>query len=168
VSLAYHHHDFEVREIEGSSGLRTICASVDAALLSIEVDVYWLHAAEEDPVSYLAWLGDRCLLLHLKDHLGSNARPPEVEDNEGVARFNVELGDGVIDLDGVLAATEATAHWYIVEQDLSQQPLASARRSMAFLASRGLGRQECRTSMPRRQRGPTRGPTTHGEEEHRR
>ena len=101
MQLAYHHHDFELRPVAGRSGLDVILERVDPQLLQVEADVYWMHAAGLDPVAYLGELGDRVTLLHCKD-AGPPGMQPVVEPEEGLAVFNTEVGEGVLDFPAIL------------------------------------------------------------------
>jgi sugar phosphate isomerase/epimerase len=136
LQLCYHHHDFELAEVApGVRGMDLLWEGVPADLLKAEVDVYWVYAAGLDIPAYLEGLGERCVLLHVKDHLPDGA-PPLSEPGEGLARFNTEIGAGVIDIPAALAAAPH-ARWVVVEQDFSSgDPFDSARISLANL--RGL------------------------------
>jgi sugar phosphate isomerase/epimerase len=133
LQLAYHHHDFELRPIDGGpSGLDILLAEVEPALLALELDVYWLHVAGLDPVAELRRHGARCPLVHCKDHLRPGEEPV-APDDEGVARFNTVLGTGVLDFAAIVGAARDAA-WLIVEQDISPTgPEDTSRRSIAHL-----------------------------------
>jgi len=135
LRLAYHHHDFELRPIDGDrSGLDIVLEAVDPALMAVETDVYWLHVGGLDPVAELERLGDRCRLVHCKDHLAPD-QEAIAPDDEGVARFNTVLGTGILDFPAIVAAARH-AEWLIVEQDLSPSgPEDTSRRSIAHLQS---------------------------------
>jgi sugar phosphate isomerase/epimerase len=135
LQLAYHHHDFELRPIEnGKSGLDIVLEAVHPELLAVELDVYWAHVAGLDPVAELEGLGDRCRLVHCKDHLAPGAEPVAPEE-EGVACFNTVLGTGVLDFPAIVRAARH-AEWLIVEQDLSPTgPEDTSRRSLDHLRS---------------------------------
>jgi sugar phosphate isomerase/epimerase len=132
LRLAYHHHDFELAEFGGRRGMDWIWDGVPAELLVAEVDVYWVQVAGLDLVEYLSTLGPRVELLHLKDRLPAG-RPPLAGEGEGLARWNAEVGEGVIDIPGALAAAPS-ARWYVTEQDFcAGDPYDSARVSLANL-----------------------------------
>ncbi len=133
LQLAYHHHDFELRPLEGDrSGLDIVLDAVHPELLAVELDVYWAHVAGLDPVAELERLGSRCRLVHCKDHLAAGAEPV-VPVEEGVACFNTVLGTGVLDFDAIVRAARH-AEWLIVEQDLNPTgPEDTSRRSLAHL-----------------------------------
>ena len=132
LRLAYHHHDFELAEHGGRRGMDWIWDGVPAELLVAEVDTYWVHVAGLDLVGYLQGLGDRVELLHLKDRLPPG-RPALAGEGEGLARWNAEVGEGVIDLPAALAAAPS-ARWLVTEQDFCPgDPYESARVSLENL-----------------------------------
>jgi sugar phosphate isomerase/epimerase len=132
LRLAYHHHDFELAPIDGGRGMDLVWDAVDPSLLAAEVDVYWVSVAGLDPVAYLRRLRERCVLLHAKDRLPDGA-PPLAGEGEGLARWNAEVGAGVLDFAAILAAAPH-ARWVVVEQDFSAgDPLTSARASLEHL-----------------------------------
>jgi sugar phosphate isomerase/epimerase len=131
LQLAYHHHDFELSDVEGRRGIDYLW-DVDADLLKAEVDTYWVHEAGLDVADYLESLGDRVVLLHLKDRMRPGDQPlaPEAE---GLAIFNCEVGEGVIDFAPILAGASAP-DWLITEQDFSAgDPFAAAATSLTNL-----------------------------------
>jgi sugar phosphate isomerase/epimerase len=99
IRIGYHNHFWEFgTAIDGRSGLERFYELVDPAVFA-EVDVYWAQAGGRDPVDLVRRLGDRALLLHVKDGDGQLGTP------------SLPLGEGVVDVDGVLAAaTAAVAH----------------------------------------------------------
>jgi sugar phosphate isomerase/epimerase len=77
----------------------------------------------EDPVAYLERYAGRVPLLHLKDMA------------PGEDRAFAEVGEGILDIPGILQAAEkAGTEWIIVEQDVCRRPpLESVRLSLENL-----------------------------------
>ena len=119
--LAYHNHDFEFVPFgDGTTPFRLLLTETDARDVKLELDVYWVAKAGQDPVQYLKDGQDRILLVHLKD-LAPNGS-------------TVEVGRGVLDF-GLIVRTALLAgvkHLF-VEQDTSADPLASIGASLRFL-----------------------------------
>ncbi len=131
LQLAYHHHDFELADVEGRRGIDYLW-DVDADLLKAEVDTYWVHVAGLDVVEYLDSLGDRLALLHCKDRMRPGEQPLS-QPGEGLALYNREVGEGVIDFPPILAAA-SHARWLITEQDFSAgDPFDAAATSLRNL-----------------------------------
>lgn len=128
LQLAYHHHDFELADVEGRRGIDYLW-DVDVDLLKAEVDTYWVHIAGLDVVEYLIAVGDRLALLHCKDRMHPG-EPPLSAPGEGLARYNREVGEGVIDFPPILAAA-SRARWLITEQDFTAgDPFDAAATSL--------------------------------------
>ena len=119
--LAYHNHDFEfVPFADGTMPFRLLMTETDPRDVKLELDVYWVAKAGQDPVQYLKRAADRIVLVHLKD-LGADGS-------------TVELGSGVLPMEEIVrtALLGGVRHLF-VEQDDSADPLASATTSFTFL-----------------------------------
>lgn len=119
-ALAYHHHDFELAQVDGGDGLTALLEAAAPEHLGLELDTGWWAAAGRDPVAGVHGWGRRVKRLHLKD-LVVGQDPPWVD-----------VGDGTLDVAGVLAA--ARTHgvpWAIVEHDAPSDPIATLQRSAA-------------------------------------
>lgn len=119
-ALAYHHHDFELAPLEGSNGLSALLEAAAPEHLSLELDTGWWAAVGRDPVAGVHGWGRRVRRLHLKD-LIRDQDPPWVD-----------VGDGILDVTGVLAAAQTHGvPWAIVEHDAPSDPIATIQRSAA-------------------------------------
>jgi sugar phosphate isomerase/epimerase len=119
--LAYHNHDFEfVPFDDGTTPFRLLMTETDPREVKLELDVYWVARAGQDPLQYLKNGRDRIQLVHLKDLArdGSTA----------------EIGGGVLDFEQIIrtALLNGAKHLF-VEQDSSPDPLASIVASVRFL-----------------------------------
>ena len=128
LTLAYHNHYWEFPDIDGRPGLLHLFDAVDPAIVA-EVDVYWARVGGVDPAALLRELGTRAALLHVKDG------PAESAEQNMVA-----VGDGAIDVPGVVAAAPDAA-WHIVELDRCDTDMFDAvERSYGYLVGQGLSR----------------------------
>lgn len=128
LTLGYHNHFWEIPPIDDRPGLLHLFDHVDDTVLA-EVDIYWARVGGIDPAALLAELGDRATLLHVKD--GPAGDP---------AQAMVAVGDGAIDVAGVLAASPA-ARWHIVELDRCDTDMFEAvERSYHYLVDNQLSR----------------------------
>ena len=50
VQLAYHNHDFEFKSYNGETGYDVILKNTDAELVKLEMDIYWVVFANQDPI----------------------------------------------------------------------------------------------------------------------
>ncbi len=133
LSFAYHTHGGEFYRVSpgGETILDLLMRETDPELVCLQMDVYWVFLAGQDPVRLLQRYPGRWRLMHLKDlrlgvitGLGATSAP---------ATDNVTLGDGQIDWKGVMqAAREAGIQYYFIE-DESAQPLVNIPRSLVYL-----------------------------------
>jgi sugar phosphate isomerase/epimerase len=121
MQFSYHNHAQEFETIDGQYALDMLYAQTDPAQVMAELDTHWIAKGGEDPAAYVRKYAGRVPQLHLKD-IGPNGK-------------FVEIGEGVLDLEGVLAAArEAGSKWIIYEQDrCDRPPLESARISITNL-----------------------------------
>jgi len=99
--------------------------------MMFEVDVFWIKAANLDPVSLIKGLSGRISQLHLKDiKKGINLPIYGGLPNDAFK----ELGNGIIPMEPIIEAAKAAGveHCH-VEQDQSPNPLASIKESMVYL-----------------------------------
>ncbi|MEZ5364074.1 MAG: sugar phosphate isomerase/epimerase [Bryobacterales bacterium] len=135
VGFAYHNHAFEFEPMEGSTPFATLLAETDPLLVQLELDVFWVSVAGNDPVAMLAQQSGRVPLVHLKDKAPET--PQQYKEGVDKAAFR-EVGNGSLDFTAILKACEqAGVQHYFVEQDqTSGDPLASLRQSYEHI--RGL------------------------------
>ena len=127
LTLGYHNHFWELESvIDDRPALLHLFDNLDGSVLA-EVDVYWARVGGADPAQLVAELGDRAALLHVKD--GPAGDPSQAM---------VAVGDGAIDIPGVLAAGTA-ARWHIVELDRCDTDMFEAvERSYHYLVDHHL------------------------------
>lgn len=121
VQFTYHNHAQEFQKLGGRYALDLLYTRTDPRQVQAELDTHWIARGGLDPAAYIRKYAGRMPQLHLKD-IGPN--------NEFV-----EIGAGVLDLPGVLAAArDAGAQWIIYEQDRCGGPaIESARLSITNL-----------------------------------
>ncbi len=129
LRLLYHNHDFEMVEFDGSTGLEWLIGGASAANLAAEIDIAWVVRGGQDPLRMLSAFSGRCPRLHVKD-----VAPAGANLDEG---GHADVGAGILDWAQILpAAAAAGVEWLIVEHDDPKDPIASIRRSAAFLRDR--------------------------------
>jgi sugar phosphate isomerase/epimerase len=132
MQMAYHNHAYEFGGKPGMRPIDIFFDRLDPLLVRMEIDVFWLSVAGQDPVATLKKWRGRVALLHLKDkakdapHMFDESMPP--------GAFQ-EVGSGSLDFPAILeAAPGAGVKHYIVEQDQTQgDPLESLRKSFNYL-----------------------------------
>jgi sugar phosphate isomerase/epimerase len=85
LQLAYHNHDFEFVEQNGKIGYDIILGETDAALVKLQIDLYWIaHGSKLTPHDWFTRQPGRYVMWHVKDM-------------HKVSRDYTELGNGSID-----------------------------------------------------------------------
>ena len=140
--------------IETPAEVERLAASTDPKRMGICLDVGHYVVGGGDPVAAIRALGDRVTHVHLKDVDPAVLVRLQTGALEGLGhaireRVFTELGAGMLDLDGVIAALAELdyAGWLIVEQDTTWAPPSeSAAIGRRVLAStlRRLGTGEAR------------------------
>ncbi|MEZ4455844.1 MAG: sugar phosphate isomerase/epimerase [Gemmatimonadales bacterium] len=122
IRVAYHNHDFEFAPLDGGVGYDALIASLDPALVSLELDLYWMTKAGRQPLDYFARLPGRFPMVHVKD-MGPKG---EMRD----------VGAGTIDFAAIFRQREqAGIKHFFVEHDEPGDALASARASAKYLTA---------------------------------
>jgi sugar phosphate isomerase/epimerase len=104
LKLAYHNHDFEFEMRNGLLPYDVLLQDVDADLMAMEMDLYWMAKAKQDPLAYFKRHPGRFKLWHVKDM-----------DKEGAF---ADVGTGVIDFATIFAhAKQAGVEHKVVERD---------------------------------------------------
>jgi sugar phosphate isomerase/epimerase len=132
-ALLFHNH--ELMPQQGSSGFAELMEHTDAALVHLEVDVYWIAQAGLDPASFLERYKERVSLLHLKDRL---AGFPTSYTTDAGSDHSTELGKGTIPWPALLRqAEEQGVRYAFLDYDKSAGPiLDSFAESLAYLKTR--------------------------------
>jgi len=125
LTFCYHNHDFEFRPLDGLVPYDLLLANTDPALVKLEMDLYWITKAGQDPFNYFARWPGRFPLVHVKD---MDATP---------RKFFTEVGTGVIDFPAIFRrARQAGIMHYFYEQDVTPgDPFESAAASFRYLRS---------------------------------
>ena len=123
IQLAYHNHDFEFTPIDGKVPYDLMLAETDKNLVKMELDLYWIVKANQDPLAYMKKHPDRFALFHVKDL--------DKTPNRGIT----EVGHGVIDFKTIFAkAPKGAIKHYLVEQDVCPgSPFDSLKFSIDYL-----------------------------------
>jgi sugar phosphate isomerase/epimerase len=104
LKLAYHNHDFEFEMRDGLLPYDVLLQNVDADLMAMEMDLYWMAKAKQDPLAYFKRHPGRFKLWHVKDM-----------DKQGAF---ADVGTGVIDFATIFAhAEQAGVEHKVVERD---------------------------------------------------
>jgi sugar phosphate isomerase/epimerase len=124
LQLGYHNHNFEWKPIDGTTFYDTILKETDPKLVHMEMDIFWVVRAGQDPVKLFRQHPGRFALCHIKD------RDKKQTD------LNTEIGKGSIDFKTILShAKLAGLKHFIVEQEnyINIDPFVSIAESAAYV-----------------------------------
>ena len=123
IQFGYHNHDFEFTAIDGKLPYDLLLAETDKNLVKMELDLYWIVKANQDPLAYMKKYPNRFALFHVKD-LDSTPK-----------RGITEVGHGTIDFKTIFAkAPKGAIKHYLVEQDVCPgSPFDSLKFSIDYL-----------------------------------
>jgi sugar phosphate isomerase/epimerase len=123
LGFAYHNHDFEFIDHNGENGYNIIMKETDAALVKLQIDLYWaMHSSRLTPSELFAMQPGRFVMWHVKDM-------------HKVSRDYTELGNGSIDYTVILPqASRAGLQYYFLEQggNFAKDPMTSIEESALF------------------------------------
>ncbi len=134
IQFAFHNHNFEFAPVNGRLPYDILLETCDPALVKMELDLFWIAAAEKDPLDYFKRHPGRFPLVHVKGL--SKATPGGAAAPTGdllPAITDVGRND-VIDWKKIFAqASQAGIRHYFVEHDVSKAPFDSLAASYAYL-----------------------------------
>ncbi len=122
INLVYHNHSGEyLTETADGCFLDTLEKRTD---LCFEIDTYWAWNADRDPVEEMKRLGDRLVLIHLKDG---------IKGGDGRA-----LGEGDVPLHEIICAAEELGVPMVVESEtLDPTGIEEVKRCIEYLRKNG-------------------------------
>lgn len=140
MRYGYHNHHYSFTEMEGAFPQDIMMQGSDADKVDFEMDIYWVHAAKQDPIAWLNKYKERFKLVHIKDMYAAE-KITEIQKNEPVnPAFPVNasclIGQGAIPFADILqVAKNNGVQRFIVEQERfdGTTPLESAKANATYL-----------------------------------
>lgn len=123
LKLAYHNHDIEFFDLNGTTGYDILLQETDPDLVDFEMDLYWVVNAKKDVLKYFESYPGRFTMWHIKDMRKSDIT------------LNTEIGNGLINFKPIFAKAKLAGLKYpIVEQEsFEMNPFDSITKSAAVL-----------------------------------
>ncbi len=123
LQLYYHIHGYELQPMaDQKTFFDSFVSRIDYSCVRLEMDVFWVTYAGQDPVQFMEQYKEGVELLHVKnmaDHVstgvftGADFNPPDMAPNSWVP-----LGRGKIDFKSVFQkGRQIGVKWYILEMD---------------------------------------------------
>jgi sugar phosphate isomerase/epimerase len=124
LQLAYHNHDFEFVEQNGQIGYDIILKNTDAALVKLQMDLYWIaHGSKLSANEWFKRQPGRFVMWHVKDM-------------HRTSRDYTEVGNGTVDFTRIWAdAGLAGLKHFFVEQggNFTHDPFRSIADSAEYV-----------------------------------
>ena len=106
MRLGYHNHAFEFDKLEGEVPFDVMLNALDSKLVSMEMDLYWMVSADQDPLQYFDRYPGRFEQWHVKDM------------DKADRKRNSIVGTGSIDFKSIFArATQSGMKNFYIEHD---------------------------------------------------
>lgn len=124
VQFGYHNHAFEFESWDGQIGMDVLIQGTDPALVTFEIDLYWVTKGGYDPVDYIKRYPGRFQIYHVKDMTKTDDM------------FFAPVGSGRIDFESIFAIRDiAGMKMFFVEQDRFKDldPMESVEMSFNYL-----------------------------------
>jgi sugar phosphate isomerase/epimerase len=125
IRFAYHNHDYSFKVLDGQVPQTVMMEGTDAGLVDFEMDIYWVVAANEDPIAWAKKYPNRFRLCHVKD---------QTKTAKGIESCHIGKGD--IDFKKILGQMQKYGmKHHIVEQEAftGTNPMESAEKNAAYM-----------------------------------
>ncbi|HEY5392432.1 MAG TPA: sugar phosphate isomerase/epimerase, partial [Hanamia sp.] len=122
IQLCYHNHNFEFEKQDGKYPYDILLAT-DPDLVKMEMDIYWITKAGQDPIALFKKHPGRFPLWHAKDM-----------DKTPEQNFT-EVGNGIINFKEIFKYKKlAGMKYFYVEQDMTPgDPFVSIKESIDYI-----------------------------------
>ncbi len=123
IRFGYHNHAFEFETLDGQIPFDLMLKELDPKLVGMELDIFWVVNAGQDPLKYFAQYPGRFEQWHVKDM----AR----EDKNR----NADLGTGAIDYKAIFAQAKLSGmkRWYVEQESYPGDPIDSVAACAKYL-----------------------------------
>jgi sugar phosphate isomerase/epimerase len=123
LKLGYHNHNFEWKPVDGTTFYDTILKDTDPKLVHMEMDIFWVVRAGQDPVKIIEKHPGRFALCHIKDRDKKN---PDI---------CTEIGKGSIDFKTIMSKAKLAGleHFIVEQENFSIDPYTSIAESAAYV-----------------------------------
>ena len=116
IQFGYHNHNFEFDTINGITPYYDLfMPEMDADLITMEIDLYWVTKAGQNPVEMFNKYPGRFQLFHMKDMYTETAPYFDVVKDD-----ISPVGEGIIDFKRILAAKEVAGMKHMFVEDDNQ------------------------------------------------
>ena len=123
LQMGYHNHAFEFTELDGKVMYDVMLDLLDAKLVRMEMDLFWVVNAGKNPLAYFQNYPGRFELWHVKDM-----------DKVDSGR-NADVGTGSIDFTALFANAKKSGmkKFFIEQETYPVNPMESTKKSIDYL-----------------------------------
>jgi sugar phosphate isomerase/epimerase len=127
LKMAYHNHEFEFIKYEnGVCGYDVIMNGCDKDLVDLELDLYWVKYAKEDPKEIFSKAPGRFKMWHVKD---MSKDDPKVQ---------TEVGSGIVDFTTIFSNAELSGmeYFYVEQENLPVPADDNIKKSLNYVKTK--------------------------------
>lgn len=127
LKAGYHNHNFEWKPADGTTFYDTLLAETDPALVHMEMDIYWVVRAGQNPGEIFRKHKGRFAFVHVKDRDKTNPN------------ITTEIGKGDIDFKKIIPEAKAAGvKYFIMEQEnfTNIDPFVSITESANYMKNK--------------------------------
>jgi sugar phosphate isomerase/epimerase len=123
IRFGYHNHAFEFETVDGQIPFDVMLKELDHKNVGMEMDIFWVVNAGQDPIKYFEKHPGRFEQWHVKDM------------NKNDRNKNADVGTGSIDYKPIFAKAKLSGmkHWYVEQESYPGAPIDSVAASAKFL-----------------------------------
>jgi sugar phosphate isomerase/epimerase len=123
LKMGYHNHAFEFKQVEGQVIFDVMLKELDPKMVSMEMDIYWVVNAGQDPIQYFTKYPGRFHQWHVKDM-------DKTDRNR-----NADVGTGSIDFKKIFenAKLAGMKHFYVEQETYPGPSTDSIKASITGL-----------------------------------
>ena len=130
--LCYHPHGYEFKAFENGTLFDYMMKKLDQRYVYLEMDVYWIKQAGQDPLAILKKYPTRFVMMHLKDR---KVGTTNTDNGHADVETNVVLGSGDVGIAEILREGKRLGikHYFIEDESTNAEEQVS--KSLAYLKS---------------------------------
>jgi sugar phosphate isomerase/epimerase len=130
--FCYHPHGYEFKPYQGGTLFDYMMEKLDQRYVYLEMDVFWIKQAGQEPLALLKKYASRFVLLHLKDRkIGT----PNTDNGHGDLETNVVLGTGDVGIAEIIREAKKLGIKHFFIEDESSNVEEQIPKSLAYLKS---------------------------------
>jgi sugar phosphate isomerase/epimerase len=130
--LCYHPHGYEFKPHGDSTLFDYMIKKLDQRYVYMEMDVFWMKQAGQDPLALLKRYPTRFVLMHLKDR---KVGTPNSDNGKTEVEANVILGTGDVGIAEIVREAKKLGIKHYFLEDESSKAEDQLPKSLAYLKS---------------------------------